>query len=308
MILTSGSTAHPKIAVLSFANLLANAVSAITLFDLRPGDLWLLNLPLYHVGGVGILLRCFYAEADIVLDAKNPNITHVSAIPTQLYRATPIYKNLRCLLIGGAPIASYPKKLPCFLTYGLTEMASLVTARLSPPQIEGHFYLGAPLQGREIKIAGDGEILVQGDCLFQGYWEYGKIHLPRDSEGWFATGDIGRYGPEGLAILGRKDWQFISGGENIQPEEIERELLLLPEILEAAVIGVPHPEYGHCPIAVCHSSDPAFNTHQMKNALLHRLPNFKIPYALYLVEELPKKGLKIDRNALLEFIKNIPVV
>ncbi|MDE3047603.1 MAG: AMP-binding protein, partial [Verrucomicrobiota bacterium] len=126
LLQTSGSTAEPKIAILSMQNLIANAESAVAALNLKAGDQWKLSLPLYHVGGIGILIRCILARATVVID-DSPHITHLSYVPTQLYRSTPIYPKLRCLLLGGAPIGSYPPHLPVHTTYGLTEMASMVT-------------------------------------------------------------------------------------------------------------------------------------------------------------------------------------
>ena len=297
LLFTSGSTGLPKIAVLSLANLLSNAKPAIQSLNLRASDRWLLNLPLYHVGGIGILMRCIRAEATVVLNPGDPEITHISAVPTQLYRATPIYKNLQCLLIGGAPISSYPDKLPCYLSYGLTEMGSLVAASYKP-EGSAPFSLGWPLPEREMRLSPFDEIEVRGNCLFEGYWEEGRIEKPLNKDGWFATGDIGRITEGGISILGRKDWQFISGGENIQPEEIEQQLLALPGVLEAAIVPVDDPEFGKRPAAILRASGQASDPAYLKDALLERLPKFKIPIRFCFVNELPKTGLKINRKVI----------
>ena len=281
LLLTSGSTGTPKIAILSLSNLLVNASSAITAIDLRPNDQWKLSLPLYHVGGIGIILRCILARATIVLD-DSPNITHLSCVPTHLYRATPVYKNLRCLLVGGAPIPSYP--FPINTTYGLTEMSSMVTLN------------GNLLPNRELRLASDGEIFVRGPTLFQGY-----VGQPPQTN-WFATGDLGHFNQGRLEIVGRKDWMFISGGENIQPEEIERELELLPEVIEAVVVPKEDPEFGKRPVAFI-SARNFFDLKRMQSALSVRLPKFKIPIELHLVDEIPKKNnLKPDRIILTQAI------
>jgi O-succinylbenzoic acid--CoA ligase len=144
----------------------------------------------------------------------------------------------------------------------------------------------------------DGEILVSGDCLFQGYWENEKLSETFEN-GWFHTKDLGHYCPQkGLTIIGRKDWQFISGGENIQPEEIERALLKCPEIQEVAVIAKPDPEFGFRPAAFIRTNGSSFTFEKMKTALLDQLPKYKIPVTLHILEEFPRKGLKIDREKL----------
>lgn len=291
LLFTSGSTGVPKIAILSFQSLLTNAAYSLPLL---PTDRWLLSLPLYHVGGIGIVLRCVLAKAAIVLDKNHPGITHLSFVPTQLYRECPIYKNLKCILLGGAPITSIPEDLPITATYGLTEMGSMVLARENPPLIDGHFYLGNPLPKREIRLSPDGEILVRGETLFDGY-----VDQPREE--WFATGDIGRRTTEGIAIIGRKDWQFISGGENIQPEEIELALLQIPDVLEAVVIPKKDPEFGMRPVAVINTRYP-IAIDKIKETLQQHLPKFKIPIAFHFIDEIPKKGLKIDRRKLFQII------
>lgn len=285
LLYTSGSTAAPKIAILPFSALLANAEGALSALNLRPGDQWRLTLPLYHVGGIGILFRCILARAAIVLD-DSPNITHLSYVPTHLYRATPVYKHLRCLLLGGAPIAPYPSRLPVYTTYGLTEMGSMVALN------------GQILPGREVRLAKDGEIWVRGDCLFQGYLGSKPV------KDWFPTKDLGSFHNNKLIILGRKDWMFISGGENIQPEEIERALLALPEVVEAAVLPIDDPEFGKRPIAFVHASGQ-FDLKKMQTALSNSLPKYKIPIALHLMNELPKRNnFKVDRFILSQLINN----
>ena len=300
LVFTSGSTSIPKIAVLSLASLLSNAAPALKELNLTAKDKWLLNLPLYHVSGLGILLRCILARAHVVFDEQDPGITHISAVPTQLYRATPIYKHLKCLLIGGAPIATYPEKLPCYVSYGLTEMGSLVAANPSPQPIEGKLPIGFPLPGREMRISPEGVIEVRGSTLFDGYWHEGAVLPSLSSDGWFSTGDIGRLSKQGFLIHGRKDWQFISGGENIQPEEIEGVLALFPGVIEAVVLPIADPEYGFLAAAWIRSSHQSLSPTSLRAHLSERLPKFKVPKRFFFVDDFPRNGLKIDRRSLLQ--------
>lgn len=287
LLYTSGSTGTPKIAVLSLKSLLTSATYSVPLIQ---NDRWLLSLPLYHVGGIGIMLRCILAKAAIVLDQNHPEITHLSYVPTQLYRASPVYKNLKCILLGGAPTFSIPQNLPIYSTYGLTEMGSMVLLRKKPALIDGSFYLGDPLPKREIKLAPDGEIFVRGETLFNGY--LGEERSPNE---WFATGDLGkRHATEGIAIIGRKDWQFFSGGENIQPEEIEKYLLQIPGVLEAIVLPKEDPEFGARPVAVIRTNMTTISLDSLKEYL----PKYKIPIAIHLLTDFPKTGLKTDRRKL----------
>lgn len=300
-LFTSGSTGNPKIAILPRENLLANARTSLSILNLLPGDRWLLSLPLYHVGGIGLVLRSILARATLSFDDRDLNITHLSYVPTHLYRASPVYRKLKCLLLGGAPISTYPENLPVFLTYGLTEMGSIVVVKKSPERIDRRWHLGNPLPGREIRINRENEILVKGKTLFLGYWSTTEIECPFDKEGWFSTGDLGCIDPEkGLSILGRKDWMFISGGENIQPEEIEDELIRIPDILEAVVISIDNLEFGKRPIAFIKTNNPDFDVEHAKTTLSAQLPKYKIPLAIYRVSEIPKNGLKADRMKIFE--------
>ncbi|HEX2582955.1 MAG TPA: AMP-binding protein [Chlamydiales bacterium] len=283
LLFTSGSTGRAKIASLTLENLLASAGPAATRCNLNPGDAWLLSLPLFHVGGLGIVFRCLLAGAKLVLESSL-EVTHISYVPTQLYRAWPVYPRLKCVLLGGGPIAEIPPKLPIITSYALTETSSLFLAD------------GFPLSGKEIELR-NGEIFVRGDSLFQGYFNGQKVE---PQKGWFGTKDLGEFDPKkGYRILGRKDHLFISGGENIQPEEIERELLKIPEILEAIVVPKQDPEFGARPVAwirTLHSIDPI----AIASDLAKRLPKYKIPIRFCNLETLPDSGLKRSRKKIFE--------
>lgn len=296
-LFTSGSSSTPKVAVLPLKTLLINAADSI---PLNEHSRYLLSLPLFHVGGMGIILRSILKKAAIVLDPKNPLITHLSYVPTHLYRSFPLYKNLECVLLGGAPIASYPDTLPIYITYGLTEMGSMALCKKTPPKIDAHYYLGKPLPQREIRIHSDGEIWVKGNCLFEGYLKNETISLALTQDGWFKTGDVGNEHPElGIAIIGRKDWQFISGGENIQPEEIEKHIKTIPEILDAAVVPMQNEEFGQIPAAFLRT-EKDFDLATIQSHLQNFLPKYKLPKALFILDEFPKIGLKIDRKKIIE--------
>ena len=283
LLYTSGSSGNPKIAKIPFRSLIENAKNSIKALDLRPNDQWKLTLPLYHVGGISILIRSILARACVVLD-DSPNITHLSFVPTHLYRFYPLYRNLRCLLLGGAPIQNMPQGLPIHITYGLTEMSSMVT-------LDGNV-----LPNREVQIDANGEILVKGPMLFEGYWGEEK------HQGWFHTGDLGYFENNQLIFTGRKDWMFISGGENIQPEEIEAVLLEDPEVHEAVVLGIDDPEFGKRPIAVVRA-DSSYSFKKMKDTLKTRLTTYKIPTKLIFVSQMPlNSNFKLDRFILFQTI------
>lgn len=273
-LLTSGTTRAPKIAVHSFENYRINASSTLHNMPLIPGDAWLLNLPLFHVGGLGILFRCFLSAATVVLGNSFEGVTHVSMVPTQLYRLLnegTDFSELHVVLLGGGPAPmsllkrAYDLGVPLYTTYGLTEMSSQVTTTSSDRTWEDTQTAGYLLCDRELKIAEDGEILVKGPTLFLGY-----INSENEIGDWFHTRDRGFIDKLGrLHVLGRLDRMFISGGENIQPEEIEC-ALLESEVTQAFVVPESDVEFGFRPVAYV---DGIPNLEKLKSLL----PKFKIP-------------------------------
>lgn len=269
LLMTSGTTGRPKIAAHSFENHLSSARAMVQKLQLGPDSRYLLNLPLFHVAGIATLLRTFFAGATLVLEG-GAGITHLSAVPTQLHTMKPFPK-LKTLLLGGAPLmATLPEKT--LGSYGMTEMSSTIAV--------GTKWL-TPLPHVEVKIDKKGQIWVRGPSLFQGYFEKGELLLPQQ-EGWFATGDLGSWREDGaFEWLGRADRQFISGGENIQPEEIEKALTALPGILSARVDAKSDDQYGKRPVASIETSRDVTEA-EIKELLEETLPRFKIPDQIFI--------------------------
>jgi O-succinylbenzoic acid--CoA ligase len=175
-------------------------------------------------------------------------------------------------------------------TYGLTEMGSAVTLASSQLIAEGHTTsLGIPLPRREMKLSADGEVLTRGETLFAGYITPDGLSLPLVDGDWFPTGDIGRLLADGtLAILGRRDAQFISGGENIHPEMIEIALTTLPDISAACVVPLPDDEFGERPFAFVVSEGASLDLNEIREALRPLIPSFALPIG---VQEAPAELL-----------------
>lgn len=267
LILTSGSSGEPKAVAHRLAAHLASAEGSALGVPLQPGDGWLLSLPLFHVGGYAIPWRCFRAGACVVLanaecslseHLLGGTITHLSLVPTQLYRLlqSPDFRleqtAVRHLLLGGAPIpaslvaACQAQGVTPQVSYGLSEMATQVCTRYASPDSPS---VGLPLPGRELKLV-EGEICVRGATLFAGYYREGALEPALDAEGWFHTGDLGAFTADGeLLVLGRRDNRFICGGENIQPETIEQALLQHGAVRQALVVPQADDEWGMVPLA-----------------------------------------------------------
>ena len=312
VVFTSGSTGTPKAALHAFGNHYFSAVGSNANIALAPGDRWLHSLPLYHVGGLSILFRCLISGAAIALPEPDAPLgrsisdlraTHVSLVSTQLLRLlredVPL-KGLRAALMGGGPMPedlvdeALARGLPVHTSYGLTEMASQVTTTAPGAVPEELRMAGRVLPHREVSVSGEGEILVRGETLFAGYVEGEKTGCPSGAGGWFRTGDLGRLDGAGrLSVLGRRDNLFVSGGENVRPEEIEEALLRVPGVEEAIVVPVTDSEFGARPIAFVRLSE---GTGDLARALEPVLPRFKIPKAFH--EWEGAGGMKPDRPAL----------
>lgn len=325
IVLTSGTSAQPKAAVLTFGNMYFNALGSNEAVPLDGGSVWLLSLPLFHVSGLGIVWRCVTAGAAIRVAAKEEvwsliaegKVSHVSMVLTQLVRwlSLPEFQcpsQLRAVLLGGGAFPRHvlaealDKKVPIYLSYGLTEMASQVaTGRL----ISVDEPCARLLSYREMAMSSDGEIYVRGRTLFKGYWSGREVLRPVDDDGWFHTCDLGIMDAKGfLKILGRKDDMFICGGENIHPQEIELDLLKIPVVERAVVVGRDDPEFGHRPVAFIRwkSDAPMLTDTQISEHLSKNLPKFKHPVEYFAwPEHAPSDGHKINRKFFKEWLVHI---
>ena len=161
---------------------------------------------------------------------------------------------------------------------------------------------GRALNHREICIGDNNEILIKGKTLGLGYVRDRAVEDFTDSDGWFHTGDLGRLDSNGfLSVLGRQDNMFVSGGENIQPEEIERLICEMPDIIEAVVVPKPDEQYGFRPVAFVRSEKGVvLNANEIMNALRRVLPGFKIPVRILpWPEKMSASSMKTDRKVLM---------
>jgi O-succinylbenzoic acid--CoA ligase len=328
VVLTSGSTGLPKAALLSYDNLYYNAQQSNANLPLEPGARWLLSLPLYHVSGLGILFRCLLAKAAVVIPAPNEGmveaivkygVTHVSLVPTQLYRlmkdptAVGALRQLKAILLGGSAISetllkkAYKAGLPVYTTYGLTEMGSQVTTTPPGASRDELSTSGRALDPMGVHISDGGEILVGGRSLFLGYVVGSGLRRPLTDTYYFATGDLGQFDREGfLHVTGRRDNQFIVGGENVQPEEVEKRLCRIAGVLQAVVVPVEDEELGTIPVAFLRLAgdsppDEKALTAHLAQQLGQILPKYKIPRHCFIWPEEGVEGdLKIKRSVLID--------
>jgi len=328
VIFTSGSSGNYKPALHTIGNHYYSAIGSNENLLVSPGDHWLLSLPLFHVGGLAIIFRTFIAGGSVIVTKrempigkiiKKFDITHISMVATQLHRlflskiTEKELTTLKALLLGGSKIPSrlieqaQKYSIPVYTTYGSTEMSSQITTT-EPGDLVGQLRTsGKPLKYNEIKIDLDGEILVRGKTLFSGYISYNLIRTHRDGEGWFRTGDIGVMDEkENLTVIGRKDNMFISGGENIYPEEIEQVLNNIDGIAESIVVAVEEKEYGSIPVAFLRTDkNRVADEEELKENMVRYLPRYKIPKKFYNWPDIEEGKLKPDRDYLKKFAQNL---
>ena len=291
---TSGSSGHPRVVWHDLAAHIANAMGSAHRLPLEPGCGWSLQLPLNHVSGFSIAIRCLLSGAAVVFpDSKNlfenELFTHLSVVSTQLQRlldsGAPLSR-LHAVLVGGGPVSrglvdrAIRSGVPLHITYGMTEAASQICTTDRLLEMPATLHAGTPLPGREIRISPDGAIQIRGPILAKkSLRSEGHLEDLADAEGWFGTGDLGSFTAEGnLVIQGRRDRLIISGGENIQPEAIESLLLEIPGVRRAVVVGKPDPEFEERPVAFIAGD---FQEAEVRQFLASRLERFAIPQSFH---------------------------
>ncbi|MGF1737242.1 o-succinylbenzoate--CoA ligase [Photobacterium satsumensis] len=319
LTMTSGSTGQPKAVVHNAQSHLASAAGLLQWMAFDAEDSWLLSLPLFHISGMAIVWRWLYRGAQLAvepsqeLDVALGRVTHASLVPTQLQRVldnnSESALRLKRVLLGGAviPVSLTERArqagIECWCGYGMTEMASTVTTKLADHSTG----VGAVLPNRELMLK-DGEVLVKGKTSGMGYYRNRTI-FPFSEQEWFATKDLADWHDEELFIRGRKDNMFISGGENIQPEEIERVLLAHPAVHQAFVLPVDDKEYGQRPAAIVATSlelDAALVS-ELEDYMKQQVIGFRRPVKyLLLPSQLSAGGIKISRKQLAQWLAEQP--
>ncbi len=318
IIFTSGSSSIPKAILHTYSNYYFSALGSNENIPVQINDRWLLSLPLHHIGGLSIVFRTLLSGGTLVGYDKSISledtidtckVTHVSVVSTQLRRilnSPKKLKSLKAVLVGGGMVPddlvnkAVELNLPIYKTYGMSEMSSQVTTTSQNATHEELLTSGKVLKYRVMKISDDNEILVKGEVLCKKYL---NAEIPIDKDGWFHTGDIGSLDSNGnLTVLGRKDRMFISGGENIYPEPIEKILMLMDKMSELCIVPKDDDEFGQVSVLFYKTkSGKKISIEQLKGFLQDKVHPFEIPKNIY---QFPKeyKPLGIKPNYI--FLKN----
>ncbi|MES2272294.1 MAG: AMP-binding protein [Pseudomonadota bacterium] len=323
LIYTSGTTGRSKGAMLSHGALAANALALIDVWGVTAQDTLLHALPIFHAHGLFISAHCSLLtgspmlwlpkfDEDTVLKAL-PKATVMMGVPTFYTRlladerfTEEAARPLRLFISGSAPLlestfAEFEERTGHRILerYGMSEAMVIASNPLEGTRSPGS--VGYPLPGMELRIAGGddtGGIEIRGASLFSGYWDMPeKTAEEFTADGFFITGDVGRTDPDGrLWISGRSKDLIISGGYNVYPKEIELVLDEVPGVVESAVIGVPHPDFGEAVVAVLvGTADPD----AVIAAARQQLASFKTPKKIIFLDELPRNAMgKVQKAAL----------
>jgi acyl-CoA synthetase (AMP-forming)/AMP-acid ligase II len=340
IIFTSGTAGRPKAVELSHRSLLANLQMLLQITRRLPhevneqsDEVVLHTGPLFHVGGPQMLLRSIatgntlilpsgrFDSAELLALIERHGITRWSAVPTMVTRLLDHadlqardLRSLRTLTIGGAPVhpellGRIKMELPGVQAgvptgYGLTENGGQATAASGRDTLKRPGSAGKPLPCVEIQFKRreglpDPEVLIRSPTQMTRY--IGVSESPIDGDGWLHTGDLGHLDNEGhLWITGRAKDLIIRGGENIAPASVERALASIQGVIEAAVVGIPHPDLGEevCAFVVVADGGPTPDT--LSRQLRGQLASFAVPTVWHVQQEpLPTNQTgKIDKSAL----------
>ena len=342
LLYTSGTTGRSKGAMLSQHNLLSNAETLVETWQFTKDDHLIHALPIFHTHGlfvasnISLLAGCsltFMAKFDLdhIIDAL-PQATSMMGVPTFYTRLlddtrlnADLVKNMRLFISGSAPLLAethvqFEQRTghKILERYGMTETNMNTSNPYDGDRRAGT--VGFPLDGVDIRITDPdnnqplpqgeiGMIEVKGPNVFSGYWNMPeKTQEEFRGDGFFITGDLGIIDDDGyISIVGRNKDLIIAGGFNIYPKEIELILDQQPGVLESAVIGIPHADFGESVIGVLTLENEAnVDLDAMLKTVGESLARFKHPRQLVVVKELPRNSMgKVQKNILRDQFKTL---
>ncbi len=334
LLYTSGTTGRSKGAMMSHANLLSNARTLVGLWRFTPKDVLLHALPIFHTHGLFVACNVtFLSGAQMIFQprfdleaviAALPRATAMMGVPTFYTRllsdprlSWDLAGHMRLFISGSAPLLAETHRAWAERTgqailerYGMTETNMLTSnpydglrkpGTVGPPLPDVTLRIADPDTGTPLPQGETGMIEVRGPNVFQGYWQMpDKTAAEFRPDGYFITGDLGLVDSDGyVQIVGRAKDLIISGGFNVYPKEVEQVLDEMPGVLESAVIGVPHPDFGEGVLAVLAGTGAGPDLEAVEAAMRDRLARYKQPKGYVLLDELPRNTMgKVQKAEL----------
>ncbi len=326
---TSGTTGHPKGALITHGMVFYNCVNLGIPVGITPDTVQLVVLPLFHTGGLNcyanpilhaggriLLMREFDpGRALAVLGDDTLGVTHFFAVPApyQFMMQHPDFETtdlsrLQAAGVGGAPCAEailstwMGRGVPLIQGWGMTETSPGGIALDADNALRKIGSSGKPLLHTEIRIVDDegndvvqgtvGELLIRGPNITPGYWNNPEATEKSFTDGWLMTGDAARADEEGfIYIVDRWKDMYISGGENVYPAEVENVIYQLPQVAEAAIIGVPSERWGETGKAVLVVKEgESLDADEVIAHCIRHLAKFKVPQSVEFVDVLPRNA------------------
>ena len=341
ILYTSGTTGRSKGAMLTADNLLSNARTLAAYWRFSAEDVLLHALPIFHTHGLFVATNVALATGAAMLflpkfDAGEvmrllPRATVMMGVPTFYVRLLKqpgltrgATRHMRLFVSGSAPLLAETHREWQVRTghailerYGMTETNMNTSNPYDGERIAGtvgfplpgvSLRIAEPASGRELAPGEIGVIEIKGPNVFKGYWRNPeKTKSEFRGDGFFITGDLGRIDERGYVhILGRDKDLVISGGYNVYPKEVEREIDALPGVVESAVIGLPHADLGEGVTAVVVAEAGAADERSIQERLGGRLAGYKLPKRVLFMPELPRNAMgKVQKNLLRETYKDL---
>ena len=334
IVYTSGTTGRSKGAMVTHRNLWSNAQALHAYWKFVPGDVLLHCLPLFHVHGLFVALHTALLNASRIVFQRKfdaaavvqalPRCTVFMGVPTYYVRllAEPTFdrkacEGMRLFVSGSAPLL--PDTFSGFREqtghailerYGMTETGMNTSNPYDGERRAGT--VGFALPGVEVRVADAGDqplpdgdvggIQVRGPNVMAGYWKLAERRGEDfTADGYFRTGDLGTFDADGyLSIVGRAKDLVISGGYNVYPKEIEMLLDELPDVVESAAFGVPHPDFGEAlTVAIVPRAGAQLSEEDIIAYVKGKLANYKVPKRVVFVAQLPRNAMgKVLKNEL----------
>lgn len=330
IMFTSGTTGPAKAVPQTFLNHYYSALGCKESLGFDESTIWLSVLPIYHISGLSVLIRCLIAGFTLVLEPKfevekvmniikQGDVTHISLVPQTLQWLMnsglnqPF--NLQKILLGGAKLSdalileALNKNLPIYNSFGMTETCSqFVTASpkmlMEEPRTVGKVPSNVKLQVINQDENGHGELTLSGGNVMNGYLT--STH-PQDDfvDGFFKTGDIGSIDDNGFVfIYDRRKDLIISGGENIYPFEIEQIILRHKDIINCVAVPFDDLKWGQVPVLVYEARNEV-STNELVQLLTDNLAKYKHPKQFYRINQLPRTSTgKLSRYKVKEWVMN----